>query len=265
MTKIEETLTDKYTFQRKGNENQYKHEVKVLNKLKEANTNLEVPELNFGSIQVAKMKTAEYIELVQDRQKLIKLSDSSELGWKVVNEYIANPIADDSEDEKKVIKAQNRIERKNKAEKTKRGKSLRKVPYSKDKQEPRTSSWKPERYFNCGKKGHWADECPEKKKISTFNNFSVFDNNLLFDDVLQTNKQTKNKTDMSSNFVYSLKVNIVLEKHVKWCIEADSFRGKCSKLSLKIPVSPFGQLRAHLNEWESITNNKHIRCNRKRV
>jgi hypothetical protein len=33
---------------------------------------------------------------------MIKLADSSELGWKVVQEYESNPIADDSEDEKRM-------------------------------------------------------------------------------------------------------------------------------------------------------------------
>ncbi|CAG2194401.1 unnamed protein product [Mytilus edulis] len=64
IAKLEETMTDNYSFQRKGNENQYRHE----------------------------------------------------FGWKVVSDYVANPIADDSEDEKKMMRAQSRAERKSKAE-----------------------------------------------------------------------------------------------------------------------------------------------------
>ncbi|VDI48743.1 Hypothetical predicted protein [Mytilus galloprovincialis] len=46
MSKIEETLSENYTFQRKGNENQYKHEVKVLTKLTEAKAQLDGPDLS---------------------------------------------------------------------------------------------------------------------------------------------------------------------------------------------------------------------------
>ncbi|VDH98996.1 Hypothetical predicted protein [Mytilus galloprovincialis] len=81
------------------------------------------------------------MELVKERQKLIKMADSSELGWKVVSEYVTNPIADDPEDEKKIITAQNRAERKQKAEKSKKI-VTRKTPYTREKAENTNSSWK---------------------------------------------------------------------------------------------------------------------------
>jgi hypothetical protein len=37
-------------------------------------------------------------EMMARRQKLIKLADSAELGWRVVQEYEANPLASDSDD-----------------------------------------------------------------------------------------------------------------------------------------------------------------------
>ncbi|XP_052067195.1 uncharacterized protein LOC127706578, partial [Mytilus californianus] len=114
MSKIEETLSENYTFQRKGNENQYIHEVKVLTKLTEAKSKLDGPDLSVESIHQARDKIVEGMAIVRDRQKLIKLADSSELGWKVVKEYTTNPIADDSENEKKMIRAQNRAERRSK-------------------------------------------------------------------------------------------------------------------------------------------------------
>lgn len=45
---------------------------------------------------------------MKNRQKVKKLADSSQLGWKVVQEYQANPIADDE----KMYRAQMRTERK---------------------------------------------------------------------------------------------------------------------------------------------------------
>lgn len=68
MTKIEETMTDSYTFQRKGNENQYRHEVKVLSKPKEPKSCLEVPDLSYDAVQSAKTKIAEGIDIVRERQ-----------------------------------------------------------------------------------------------------------------------------------------------------------------------------------------------------
>ncbi|VDI52065.1 Hypothetical predicted protein [Mytilus galloprovincialis] len=129
---IEETLSENYTFQRKGNENQYKHEVKVLTKLTEAKAQLDGPDLSVESIHQARDKIVEGMTILRDRQKLIKLTDSSELGWRVGKEYTTNPIADDSEDEKKMIRAQNRAERRSKSDeiKKKSTKTVRKLPYS---------------------------------------------------------------------------------------------------------------------------------------
>ena len=40
--------------------------------------------------------------MVAHGQKLIKMVDASELGWMVVIEYVVNPLASDSEDEKRM-------------------------------------------------------------------------------------------------------------------------------------------------------------------
>ena len=52
------------------------------------------------------------LKRLNSRQKLIRLVDSSEAGWRAVDEYVKNPLASDSEDEKKISKAQTRAERK---------------------------------------------------------------------------------------------------------------------------------------------------------
>jgi hypothetical protein len=46
------------------------------------------------------------------RQKLIKLADRSESGWAVVEEYDADALADNSDDERKIEKAEKAAERK---------------------------------------------------------------------------------------------------------------------------------------------------------
>ncbi|VDI46194.1 Hypothetical predicted protein [Mytilus galloprovincialis] len=101
------------------------------------------------------------------------MADSSEHGWRVVQEYTSNPLADDSEDDKKIMRATSRAERKAKVEKSKKKRS---TPYSR----PSTSAdngnnsggaksaRRPGVCYNCYKPGHWQFECPEKnKKLST--------------------------------------------------------------------------------------------------
>ena len=51
------------------------------------------------------MNISEGIGIVQERQKMIKLADTSDLGWKFVQEYERNSIAYDSEDEKRTNRA----------------------------------------------------------------------------------------------------------------------------------------------------------------
>ena len=62
------------------------------------------------SIQ-AKENISEGIGIVQERQKMIKLADSSDYYWKVVQEYESNHIANDSEDEKWMNRALSKAER----------------------------------------------------------------------------------------------------------------------------------------------------------
>ena len=59
---------------------------------------------------MAHKKVSEGIELLSHRQKLVKLADSSEQGRKVVKEYEANPLGEDSDDEKKIYRAQMKAE-----------------------------------------------------------------------------------------------------------------------------------------------------------
>jgi hypothetical protein len=58
-----------------------------MSKLKEARSILENPDMNSQKVVAAKEKISEGIVIVQERQKMIKLADTSDLGWKVVQEY----------------------------------------------------------------------------------------------------------------------------------------------------------------------------------
>ena len=61
-------------------------------------------------------------ELLGECQKLIKIADRSELGWGVVAEYTADELAVDSDDEKRLEKAERAAERK--AARRKRAKTV---------------------------------------------------------------------------------------------------------------------------------------------
>ncbi|VDI50072.1 Hypothetical predicted protein [Mytilus galloprovincialis] len=150
LAKLDETLSDNYMFKKRGNEEQHKH-----------NTNSELIQehLTKDNIESTKDKITEGMSLIRDRQKLIKLADSSEAGWRVVAEYTANPLAENSEDEKRMYKAQTRAEAKIKKEKFKRKPaSSSPAPYTIP---TRTSHIdRPWKCFNCNKTGHWRRECP---------------------------------------------------------------------------------------------------------
>ena len=112
-----------YKFQRKSCEDQFKFNSKVTGKFKEVDS-----ELDRGSLAGAKEKISEGMELIEHRQKLVRLADSSELGWKLVEEYVSHPLADGSDDEKRINRAFTAANRKVKAEKKKRKDRFR--PYS---------------------------------------------------------------------------------------------------------------------------------------
>ena len=98
-------------FKYKANAKQFLHNVevgdlvgKVIEQLQKENTN-HAQAIEFASRALAS---------IQKRQKLIELADKSEAGWLVVDEYESDELADDSEDDKKIRRAQDKAVRKKK-------------------------------------------------------------------------------------------------------------------------------------------------------
>ena len=70
--------------------------------MREARNQIETDNVSQENISEARKKIVEDVDLIKNRQNLIKLADSSEAGWRVVDEYVANPLAEDFDDEKKI-------------------------------------------------------------------------------------------------------------------------------------------------------------------
>ncbi|XP_060571244.1 uncharacterized protein LOC132729490 [Ruditapes philippinarum] len=169
-------------FRRKSNEEQFKVNADVLSKLEDAEGSLSVDNMEETRQSIISAKS-----LLQHRQKMIKLADASDLGWKVVSEYETNPLASDSDDEKRMYKAEARANMKARADRTKKVRTSRFNPYRKRASSPQdrriggfypvqptgTRRIPPGLYFACGKAGHWkgAPECAaniSNNKISTY-------------------------------------------------------------------------------------------------
>ena len=70
--------------------------------------------LENNKIEYLKELLQESDSKLKQRNKLIKIADSSEARWETVRQYKANTIASDSEDENKIFKAESRAVRKRK-------------------------------------------------------------------------------------------------------------------------------------------------------
>ena len=88
-------------FKSEGNRQQYNHVDSIITFIEAALTSLDL-----ADITATKANLHEALIALKQRQKLIKVADRSSLGWATVKEYIADDLADDSDDEKRLRKAE---------------------------------------------------------------------------------------------------------------------------------------------------------------
>eukprot|EP00057_Strongylocentrotus_purpuratus_P017653 XP_011672127.1 PREDICTED: uncharacterized protein LOC105442056 isoform X3 [Strongylocentrotus purpuratus] len=253
LSKMEEITNTTYKFKKKGNEEQYKSNTKVYQKLSEAESLLKKDADLSRASTAAQNKIAEGKDILEHRQKIIKLADQSPFGWLTVSEYETNSLARDSDDEKRIWKAEARAKRKmNQAPRRKIASRNQIRPYPTDRQpasqqssrpwsnpSSKTEGWDFKRKtgacFACGKFGHWRFECRELASSREARNEKI----------------SKNSFDIQLNDMKVHKRNAFADKN-------DSTESRLnSEKNCKV-VTPVGRLKSAKDKWKEIGTNEFI-------
>ena len=91
-----------HDFKKKGNKVQWELNEKVISKCDET---LETLQQEKVSVPITIQRVKEGKDLLVQRNKLIIIADSCDGGWATVNEYERRPVASDSDDDKRIRKA----------------------------------------------------------------------------------------------------------------------------------------------------------------
>ena len=179
--------TDNPEFSRQGNRQQYEHNTDVLHTIERA-ANAVVK--GDGEAAIAVLNQGK--QAVTQRNKLVRMADREQRGWKMVAEYVKDDLADDSDDEKNMRRARKAAEeafRQNRGRSQptrgsyrgrgyyRRGNGYR--PRNWNQQRGRSYSrgyaggngnrdWRRDRYdrdcHKCGRRGHLAYACREEQR-----------------------------------------------------------------------------------------------------
>ena len=181
-------LEKKFEFRKKGNEIQHVFNENVKAKVEEAAAIVEKLQGTAGAVEKAKESLKEGVQLIEERQKLIKIADRSDSGWLTAQEYEADEIADDSDDEKRIARAERQAEKlkkkrgQNSVRRGRGGSFFRGQQYRQEAPRyfDRSNGWQAQRVawsapqptvratsnlvcFMCGRTGHIRRECPLQK------------------------------------------------------------------------------------------------------
>ncbi|CAG2227644.1 unnamed protein product [Mytilus edulis] len=229
--------SDNYVFKRKGNEEQFKVNSKVANKRKEARCFLREDPKQTEQTQKAAQSISE---------------DQSESGWKTVTEYETHSLADDSEDEKRIIRAENKAARKIKNEK--QSKQHRSTPYSTSQSSrfnsnaPRNNVpvQRPGKCYECGIPGHWRVDHQTGAFGATMQRNKI--------DKISKNVNSFDKT--VENFDSFDKSTIAKDTHSQFVKLDNTFKSTVTKVNSN--DSPVNRLRNAYTYWQSINANDYI-------
>ena len=162
-------FNEPHKFKKKTNEDKFKFNQKLSETLDSAKSAAEHSQL--GKV---KSDLEEGEKLISERQKHVLLADKYDYGWATVAEYKKHSLADDSDDEKHIFKAESRARTLCHTLKKKK-----KFPASAESTPPSQArpitSLVPGRLarpnsrtcFECGKPGHWRASCPSMAQQHT--------------------------------------------------------------------------------------------------
>ena len=171
----EQTKSSKpVVLEKKSNQDQYDHSFKILDLIKSIEASIRNENTQSALVSIASAKKE-----LEKRIKLIRIADKSDFGWNTVQEYLSDDLASDSEDGKRIKKAEAEAERKRKKRQensqSKRPRletqattssDIPRVPFNKQffRASQRNKVYRYEdRCFSCGRTGHWRTNCPSIK------------------------------------------------------------------------------------------------------
>ena len=176
-----------YQFKRKGNEAQYTFNTTVEEHIDAARKELgklnPVEEHNKAIMKKTGELLKEGIKAIEIRQKHIKIADRAELGWAVVAAYEEDELALDSDDEKRIYRAEREAERVAKRKRPEGSNAARKkatvgdtapmqpAARGQNSQGSRPPVARPRLVgpcYRCAKWGHLVANCPKPKQLYPF-------------------------------------------------------------------------------------------------
>ncbi|MEW8547530.1 MAG: DNA N-6-adenine-methyltransferase, partial [Candidatus Thiodiazotropha sp.] len=192
------------------------------------------------------------------------MADESELGWKVVDEYLQSEIASDEEDQKKIHRAQARARVKVRSERGKR--SRRWFPYRprsasatatetttaqpSQTQQQQQQQKRPGLCFLCGQAGHWKMDCPTSKR-----NFKLSENSFsvnIYD--MKGSVEPDQSVHLKSEKSVSINSDDVGKSEISHSLEFDTeskakqYHTPVSK-DMNSEVSPYNRLKNAATVW----------------